>query len=218
MKRLWRRFLELLTPGVQVLVLVLTGCYAAALVGRLTRTYDLYFWLALTPSGFWHGRVWQVASYPLLPASVVDFLLNGVALVWLGNLVERAWSRGELWSYALICALGAGLVGVVLLPGDGAAMTGTMGVVMGFLAAWARLYGHEQVEMPVFGTVTIRTLALALAGLGFLMILVTAGLLSAVLMTAGGLTGWIYLGVRFRVNRSARPRAAASERIGRLEL
>ena len=76
MRATWHRLLAPLTPGVRVLLFVLSGMYLAALIGGFSHAYDLYPWLGLSGSAFWNGRVWQVLSYSLLPAGIWDFLIN----------------------------------------------------------------------------------------------------------------------------------------------
>jgi hypothetical protein len=45
MNTLWQRFIAALTPGVKILLTLLTGVYLAASIGRLTGVMDLKGWL-----------------------------------------------------------------------------------------------------------------------------------------------------------------------------
>jgi membrane associated rhomboid family serine protease len=116
MRLIWHRFLQSLTPGVRTALIVLAAAYLAQIIGVWTSAYSLSAWLALSGPVFWHGRVWSVITFVLLPVGILDFLFNGLMIACLGPLIERAWSRGELWSYCLITATGAGLAKVVLQP------------------------------------------------------------------------------------------------------
>ncbi|MBI2929710.1 MAG: rhomboid family intramembrane serine protease [Verrucomicrobia bacterium] len=214
----WQRWFALVSPGVRGLLALLTGAYLAAAVGRVTHTFELSAWLALSSPEFWGGRVWQVVTYALLPATIMDFLFNGLMIVWLGGWVERVWSRGELWLYCGICAVGAGLAKVLLTPASPDVMVGTTGVVMGLLAAVARLFGHERTMLMGAWETSVRTATLAIAAASLLLMAPMAGLLNAAVMLSGGLTGWVYLSLRWKAIHAQRSRAVTSQRIGRLEL
>ena len=218
MRLFWHRFLQSLTPGVRAALGVLAVAYLAEVIGRWSSTYDLSAWLALSGPAFWKGRVWSVVTFVLLPAGLLDFLFNGMMIACLGPLIERVWSRGELWSYCLITAVGAGLVKVVLQPANPALLTGTGPVVFGLLAAWARLYGREEIRLGFIWQTTARQAALVLAGITFLMMAARAGLVEAVVTLSGGLVGWLYLSLRWKVNLARRSRPVTSERMSRLEL
>jgi len=218
MKHSWRQFLSPLTAGVRVLLSLLASAYLAALLGRFTRTFDLYAWLALSPPAFWDGHVWQAVTYALLPAGFFDFVLNGVMLAWLGVWLERVWSRHELWIYCLLSALGAGLAKVVLMPHDPFLMAGTTAMVFGLLAAWARLFGHERVDVMGVWPMSARQAALLFAVISLLGMLPCAGPVNALVMLCGGITGWIYLAIRLKFIRAQPSQVVPNERIGKLEL
>jgi membrane associated rhomboid family serine protease len=218
MRLIWHRFLQSLTPGVRTVLGVLAVAYLAEVMGRWSSAFDLSAWLALSGPAFWKGRVWSVITFVLLPAGILDFLFNGMMITCLGPLIERAWSRGQLWSFCLITAAGAGLVKVVFQPSNSALLTGTGPVVFGLLAAWARLYGGEEIRLGFIWQTTARRAALALAAITFLMMAARAGLVEAVVTLSGGLVGWLYLSLRWKVNLARRSRPVTSERMSRLEL
>ena len=218
MRLIWHRFLQSLTPGVRAALGVLALAYLAEVIGRWSSAYDLSAWLALSGPTFWKGRVWSVVTFVLLPAGLLGFLFNGMMIACLGPLIERVWSRGELWSYCLITAAGAGLVKVAFQPSNPALLIGTGPVVFGLLAAWARLYGREEIRLGFIWQTTARRAALVLAAITFLMMVASAGLVEAVVTLSGGLAGWLYLSLRWKVNLARRSRPVTSERMSRLEL
>ena len=197
---------------------VLAVAYLAEVIGRWSSAYDLSAWLAVSGPAFWKGRVWSVVTYVLLPAGIMDLLFNGMLIACLGPVIERAWSRGGLWSYCLITAAGAGLVKVVLQPSNPALLTGAGPVVFGLLAAWVRLYGQQEIRLGPIWQTTARRAALLLAAITFLLMAVSAGLVQAVVTLSGGLVGWLYLSLRWKVNLARHSRPVASERMSRLEL
>jgi membrane associated rhomboid family serine protease len=218
MKRIWHRFLASLTPGVRILLCILSAVYLAAIIGKFSHAYDLYHWLALSGTNFWHGQIWQVVTYPLLPAAVFDFVFNSLMIILLGGLLERIWSRSELGIYCVVAAVGAGLAKVILQFSNPAPMTGAGPLVFGLLVAWGYLFGHEKVPLGLFGEITVRQLVLLVGIISLVTMWFSAGLINAVIMLAGGLTGLFYLWLRARLLMARGSRTVDSERINRLEL
>jgi membrane associated rhomboid family serine protease len=206
-----------LPPGVRGLLLFLLATYAAVLLGRFTGAYDLAGRLALAPLAVRQGQVWRLVTYSFLPNAIFDFILNGFALALLGILLERAWTRGQLWSYFLIVAAGTGVVRFALSPSAAMSFVGATGAVYGFLAAWARLYGQEPMSLMGVWNTSARNIALTMAVLGLLTMLSFAGWQNCAAVAAGGATGWFYLSIRWRRNLAAPASRASSERISRLE-
>ncbi len=215
MKNLWQRFTATLTPGVRVILILQTTVYLAAIVGGLTNTFDLKHWLAASAADFWHGQVWRIISYALLPTGIMDFAMNTFALVMLGSQLERHWTRSELWRFCASAAAGAGCAQVLFssLP-----MTGAAPMMFGLLLAWVFVSGHEVLPFPIIGEMSVRQVVLILAAVSFAIMFFTAGLVRAIVMAAGGLVGWIYLWLRLKWLMSRSSRAVESGRINRLEL
>src|ERR1035437_188811 len=218
MRNFWQRFLALLTPGVQLLLCLLAGMYLTAGIGKLIRALDLYDWLALSGPKFWSGQIWRLATYALLPAGVLEFLMNSVALVMLGGMPERHWSRGELWLYCIVAAAGAGLTKVVLQFSSPLPLTGAAPMVFGLLIAWGFLCGRENISLIPFGEMIVWKLVLVAGAISFLIMFFTAGLVTAIIMAAGGLTGFVYLWLKHKWLMSRASSVIHSERINRLEL
>src|ERR1039457_454874 len=154
----------------------------------------------------------------LAPGRILDLLFHGMLIQWLGAWIVRAWSRGELWSYCLITATGAGLAKVVLQPSNPALLIGAAPMVFGLLAAWARLYGREEIKLGLIWQTTARRAALLLGAITFLLMAISAGLVVAMVTLSGGLVGWIYLSLRWKVNLARGSRTMTSERMSGVEL
>jgi membrane associated rhomboid family serine protease len=107
---------------------------------------------------------------------------------------------------------------VALQPSNPSLLTGAGPVVFGLLAAWARLYGREQIRLGFIGQTTARQAALLLAAITFLTMAASAGLVGAAVALSGGLVGWLYLSLRWKFNLTRRSRTMTLERMGRLEL
>jgi membrane associated rhomboid family serine protease len=218
MKRFLYRLSGLFSPGVRVLLFVLSASYLIAVIGSVSGIYNSYRWLALNPFAVWKGYVWQVFTYPLVPEGLVIFIFNAIAIVWLGRQLEREWSRWELWSYCLLTATGAGMAKLFLSPWNGYPLMGTAGIVFGLLAAWLRIFGHERAVFWSVWDTTILQAGLVMTAVGLLLMLFTAGWVDALVMFCGGLTGWVYLSLRWKLNREQPGQLTESGRIRRLEL
>ena len=218
MRRLWQRFAAGLTPGVRVLLSLQAACFLLALAGQMTGTVDLHRWLAMGAPEVWHGQIWRLVTYALLPAGVLDFAMTALALVMLGPLLERHWTRRALWLFCGIAAGGAGL-GDLLLAGAGApTLTGAGPVMFGLMIAWTFTSGLEVVPVLPFGPMTVGQLVLLFAVLSLLMSFFSAGFIPALVQAAGGLAGGLYLWLRHKWLLARASRAVYSERIRRLEL
>lgn len=213
-----QRLLAMLTPGVRLLLALFTGVFLAAMVGRWLHIFDLYGWLALSGAKFWDGQVWRLVTYALLPFGILDFIMNCLALVVLGGRLERFWTRGELWLYCAVTAAGGGLAKVLLDPNGPVPLTGAAPMMFGLLAAWGFSRGGERLMVEPFGNLSVWQLVLLAGGISLLTVLLTAGLVIALAMLAGGLTGFFYLWLRHKWLMSRNSRVVHSERINRLEL
>jgi len=218
MNRFWKQFLTSLTPGVRVLLAVLTVAALATLIGQLTHAFDLNGWLALSAQPFWHGQIWRLVTYAVLPAGLLNFIFNAFALVMLGGWLERVRSRSELWIICVVSAVGAGLAEVLLPFASSIPQTSAGPMIFGLLAAWCFHCGHEKIFMIPFGEMLVWHLALVAGAASILFTLFSVGWRIAAVMAAGGLSGWLYVWLwgKWLMNRPGRN--VHSERISRLEL
>jgi membrane associated rhomboid family serine protease len=218
MRNFWQRLSASLTPGVRVLLGLLAAAYLAAVIGRKIHAFDLYGWLALSGPDLWRGQVWRLVTYALLPAGILDFVMSAIALVMLGGLLERHWSRGQLWLYCLVVVAGAGVAKVLLQFASPLPLTGAAPMMFGLLIAWGFLCGNEVINLLVFGQMTVWKLVLGAAAISLIIMVLTGGLGTALVLAAGGLTGWLYLRLTHNWLMSRASRINRSERISRLEL
>ena len=218
MRSLWHKCLDFMLPGTRVLLGLLAVAYLSAFIGKWFQVFDLFGWLALSGPKFWSGQIWRLVTYALLPAGILDFLMNGIALVMLGGVLERHWSRGEFWLYCLVAAAGAG--GAKVLPqfSNPLPLVGTAPMMFGLLIGWGFLCGRQSLVIVPFGEMTVWKLVLVAGTVSFLIMFFTAGLVTAIIMSAGGLTGWLYLWLKHKWLMSRASRVAHSERMSRLEL
>ena len=197
---------------------LLTLTWLTSMLGHALPAYDLPGWLALGGAQFWSGQIWRLATYPLVSAGILDLIMNNLALVILGGLLERHWSRGEFWVYCLVAATGAGLAKVALPWSSSSPLTGAAPVMFGLLIAWGFLCGREAITLFLLGEITVWKLVLIAGAISIMTLLFTAGLIPALILTGGGLTGFLYLWCKHQWQMSRPGSMVHSERIHRLEL
>ena len=129
------------------------------------------------------GRVWEFITFQFLHDSVGHVLFNSIGILVFAPFVERWWGTRRFLAYYLLCGAAGGLfysllLVIGLLPNSdfGTPLVGASAGVFGLIFAVYRLAPAVTVQLlfpPV--TLTMKQLALALAGF-------------AVLVIAGGLT------------------------------
>jgi membrane associated rhomboid family serine protease len=218
MRTAWRQFLAPLTPGVRVLLLILIISYIIAVAGTLSGLYNLYEPLGLNGPDFRAGKIWQIGSYVLLPATFFDFLFNWVMVLFLGSCLEKLWSRRQLWLCCLVSTVCAGLAKVLIEPSSHRSMVGTGPVVFGLLAAWGYVFKYEKVLLYFIWEMTNRQAAVLMTGVSVLLMLPCCGPKNVAIMLVGGLGTLIFLWGQSKVIGARASRPVISERMGRLEL
>jgi membrane associated rhomboid family serine protease len=216
MNRIWR----FLPPGVREPLALVVAAGLVALAGAYSRAFDLYRPLALWPDDVWRGFVWQAATYALLPVGVADLIFNGFFFAMLGTRLVQIWTRRQFWWFCFAAVLGTALVKLALTPLNRAPLAGIGGVIFAMLAAWYRLFAHEEVMLMAAWRMRMRTAVLIIGGLNIIFgLLSPCGFWNALAILVGGsATGWLYLTVQSRWLMGRRARRLPEERISRLEL
>ena len=99
-----------------------------------------------------HGEVFRLFMPILLHAGWLHLLLNGLAFLQLGTLVEVFWGSRRMLLYYLLCGLGGSLasavfnqVGIPVAVGGSGAILGLAGLVVG-----ASMYGEASLREELF--------------------------------------------------------------------
>jgi len=207
-----------LTPGVRWLLAVWTALYLLAAALATLHLADVRGWLELTGPAFWHGQVWRLLTYALLPASFFDLLGNAIALVLLGSSLEAIWTRRDLLVYCLIVALGAAMVKVALHTSNPVPLLGAGPLMFGLMVACGRVLAQQSIMLAPGFSLTIRQAAILWAAFTLVSMFSRAGLANAIITLSGGAFGWAYLWLREKISQSRVGQSAVSQRISRLEL
>ena len=129
------------------------------------------------------GRVWEFLTFQFLHDSVGHILFNSIGIYVFAPFVERWWGARRFLAYYLICGAAGGvfyslllLIGLLPNADFGTPLVGASAGVFGLIFAVYRLAPAVTVRLlfpPI--TLTMRQLALALAG--FAVLVIVGGLL-----------------------------------------
>lgn len=137
-----------ITPAVRTIIIINIAVYIVqTLFDTLTgNVFTLFF--GLNRIAFFHGYLWQVATYFFLHGNLLHLLLNMLGLYFMGPPTEeRLGTRHFVILYCL-----SGLVGGLawLLSGAYGFCIGASGAVFGVIGAFAILFPYEQLTLLVF--------------------------------------------------------------------
>ena len=211
-------FFSSLPLGARLLIALYALGFPVAKLGHYAHTFELYDWLALAPAVVWRGEIWCLVTHAFLAGGVVDWV---VSIFWLATLVSilgRHWRARELWVYCLLTTLVSALIIVVAMPRLQMGVVGNGAMILGLLAAWYRLYGHERLILLGFGEVSVRQAATLVALVELLLLFFAYGPIITAAMLLGGAAGWIYLVLKGKHELNRRSQTMNSERIARIEL
>jgi membrane associated rhomboid family serine protease len=218
MKNLVRNYFSSLPWGMRLFLLIFVLGFPLAWVGNRAQLFDLYGWLALTPALIWKGQVWRVVTYAFLPAGALDW---AISMFWLATLVSvlgRNWSVRGFWAYCLMGALAGGLFISLLKPGMQFGVVGSGAMIFALLVAWDWLYRNERLILLGIGEISVRQAAILITIINSLILFFCLGWFFMLAMWCGGVAGWLYLFVRWKLIMGKTPQQIRSERVARLEL
>lgn len=103
----------------------------------------------------------QLFTYQFLHGSVGHLLLNGIALFFVGRLLEPVIGRRELIALYLVSGLAGGLFQLlfaIVLPAHfaGPPMIGASGAVFGFIGVYSRMFPRQEAYFLLFLIVPVR--------------------------------------------------------------
>jgi membrane associated rhomboid family serine protease len=218
MNRLLRRFLDSFTPGVRMLLGLLTLAYLVIAIGDITGRYHLEGSLTLSAPAFWTGDIWSILTYVLVPVSLLTFFVNGLMMVFLGGVLERMWSRGDFWIYCLVVVVGTGFIEIISPFSSQTSLAGSSPLVLGLFIAWGFIFRREKIALVPLGEMTVGVIALVACVIDLVMIWSSAGMGTAFVVLGGGLIALLYLWLGERRLMTRPAQVVSSARMDRLEL
>ena len=208
-----------LGPRLLIIIYALTLPLALiSLVPGLQPLASILDFATLNPNAIWHGQVWRLITYALMPAGIMDWAISLFWLITLVNVVGRNFSSVGFWGYCSLCAAAGALPFVFLMPKADVPVATCAAIIFGLLVAWERLYRHERIILLGFGEVSVRAAAIVVGLINVLVIFFCVGWLLTLSLLCGGLAGWLFFLATHRSVLSRRSRVVESDRMARLEL
>lgn len=114
--------------------------------------------LAITSYGLFSGvKIWQPITYMFVHYDFWHVGLNMFILWMFGVELEREWGTKEFIKYYFITGIGAGLIGIFLMPAP-FVMFGASGAVFGIMLAFALRYPDRMVYVYFLFPVKVKYL------------------------------------------------------------
>ena len=201
-----------------MMLVIFAITFPLELLGHYTHTFELFDWIAVCPELVWSGQVWRLLTYGFLGASPVDW---AVSLFWLATLltiIGRNWSTLEFWTYCLLAIFAGALPVVLTRPHSEMLFTSNAALLFALLVAWDWFYKNERLLLLGLGEISVRQAAIGISILNSAILFFCCGWFLMLAMWCGGLAGWLYLFVRWKLVMGKTGAEVRSERIARLEL
>jgi rhomboid protease GluP len=157
---------KLFTPAVTViLILMVISLLLSAFTGSFI--IDLF---GLSRQGLTRGMVWQLVTYSIVNPNPMQLVFNGIAVLFLGSMIERQWRTGSFVLLWLVVSVICGLAWILLdiLLGSSNIAVGANGCIYGMLGTFGILFRGRRFFM-FFATIETKYLVLILIAIGVLM-------------------------------------------------
>ncbi len=218
MRGLWQRLILSLTPGVRTALTVWTVLFVAGFALAAFSVADVAGWLGLTAPEFRHGQFWRIVTYALMPVNVMDWLMDSLALICFGGMLERIWQPWDFFLYCLIAAIGSGLAKIALQPASLMPLLGPGPIVLALMIAAGRVLANERMTIPPSLELTMQQIVILFTIFSVVMMVCAMGWINMVIRVSGGGLGLLYLWLRSHMGQPREARSVVSRRINRLEL
>jgi membrane associated rhomboid family serine protease len=195
---------KLLTRG----VIIILSLLVAGFLGLSLRQEAVFRALALSPWGVFHGKIWQLVTYPFLNGRW-GLLWNGLLVLFVGSAIEREWRTSSfLWLW-LIVSVACGILWILVNLLMNVSVTGFSANACGYgtIAVMGVLFRRRRFIF-FFATMEAQHIAIALIAIGVILSLPNP---ITLVWVAGALVGYAYIKARW----SLQARPAARPRVGR---
>lgn len=194
---------KLFTPAVTALLILMVAGYALVACAP-----SWVAWLMLEPGAILRGKVWALAGYVFYEKFAINLLFNLLAVLFVGNMVERQWKARSLVLLWLSASIVCGLIwtAVNLLAGKNGIGFGAGPCVYALLGAFGAMFGRRRF-LFIVAAVEARWIAAIFIGVGLLMSLSRP--ITAVWLV-GALVGYLYIFLVRRLSGGFRSGGAGS--------
>ena len=174
---------KLFTPAVTViLVLMVISLLLSVLAGSFG--VDL---LGLSRQGLTRGMLWQLVTYSIVNPNPMQLIFNGLAVLFLGSMIERQWRTMSFVFLWLVVSVVCGLAWILLdaLMGANNIAVGANACIYGMLGTFGILFRGRRFFM-FFATLETKYLVWILLAIAVLMSLSQPTMLIWILGTPVG--------------------------------
>ena len=157
---------KLFTPAVTViLVLMVISLLLSVLAGSFG--VDL---LGLSRQGLTRGMLWQLVTYSIVNPNPMQLIFNGLAVLFLGSMIERQWRTMSFVFLWLVVSVVCGLAWILLdaLMGANNIAVGANACIYGMLGTFGILFRGRRFFM-FFATLETKYLVWILLAIAVLM-------------------------------------------------
>ncbi len=186
-----------MTPAVRTL---LTVNVVSFLVGRLGGEPTFFTLFGLTvPEVFTHFRIYQFVTYLFVHGNTLHLLLNMFILYFFGRELELRWGTAYFLRFYFIAGIGAGVISIPFMWGEGIPLVGASGSLFALLIAFGMLFPDRVITLLLFFIIPLRMKArqmvLLFIGLELFFLLGRGGGggIAHFAHLGGALVGYIYL-------------------------
>lgn len=184
---------QFFTPAVTVILVLI-------IIGFAFATYASEFvinTLALSSQGVFHGKVWQLITYPFVEISTCRLIPSGIILLFFGSAVERQWKTRGFLALFFLLSVSCGLLWLVisLLLGRSFIGLGMTGCAYGIIATFGILYKGQKL-LFFFFVVEAQYLAMLLIAIG---LVVSIAFPINLIWVGGALIAYIYTKIKWRI-------------------
>lgn len=167
---------------------ILTMFVASAVLAKMGVSLSALF--GLSSVGFLSGKIWTLATYALIPHSLMSAIFDALIFWFIGSELENMWGTRKYSAFLITSVLGAGIIFVligVLFFGDSQLGSYPLTGPGGAAAAMCVVYG------VLFPERTMYFFFFPLQAKWFVAILVGMSLYQGI-FSPGGLLAWAQLG------------------------
>jgi membrane associated rhomboid family serine protease len=114
--------------------------------------------------------VWQLVTYSVVNPNPMQLIFNGLAVLFLGSMIERQWRTRSYVLLWLVVSVICGLAWILLdgLLGSSSTAVGANGCIYGMLGTFSILFRRRRFFM-LFATLETKYLIFILLAIGILM-------------------------------------------------
>ena len=124
-------------------------------------------YLSLSYPGFSSGLIYQLITYPLIEASFMSLLFEGLLLWFIGSELENKWGRKfylQFFATSVLC-VGPIYILLTMFTGLSAPLMGITGFNYALLIAYAIIYSERQLTFMLIFPMKAKYFCMLLAGI-----------------------------------------------------